>query len=109
VSVRVRTVGGPISAEGGVVPGQVAKIIVALDGEPGWRVSGYRVGRRRCTSSRVRCRYGWLPRSASEMLPMVCWTWDVSSSAGCSCRPPYCCGAATESLRAANIKPGQPG
>ena len=35
MSVRVRTVGdGPISADGGVVPGQVAEIIVALDGEP---------------------------------------------------------------------------
>jgi hypothetical protein len=45
VSVKVRTVGdGPISADSGVVPGQVAKIIVALDGEPGWWVSGYRVG-----------------------------------------------------------------
>jgi Trypsin-like peptidase domain len=45
VSVRVRTVGdGPFSADGGVVAGQVAEIIVALDGEPGRRGSGYRVG-----------------------------------------------------------------
>lgn len=45
VSVRVRTVGdGPISTEGGVAPGQVAEIIVALDGEPGRRGSGYRMG-----------------------------------------------------------------
>jgi hypothetical protein len=45
VSVRVRTVGdGPILADGGVVAGQVAEIIVALDGEPGRRGSGYRVG-----------------------------------------------------------------
>lgn len=44
-SVRVRTVGdGPIPAGRGIVPGQVAEIIVALDGGPGRRGSGYRVG-----------------------------------------------------------------
>jgi hypothetical protein len=45
VSVRVRIVGdGPISAEGGAVAGQVAEIIAVLEGEPGRRGSGYRVG-----------------------------------------------------------------
>ena len=44
-SVRVRIVGDrPIPAGGGVVPGQVAEIIVALDDEPRRRGSGYRVG-----------------------------------------------------------------
>ena len=44
-SVRVRIVGdGPIPAGGGVAPGQVAEIIVALDDKPGRRGSGYRVG-----------------------------------------------------------------
>ncbi len=44
-SVRVRIVGdGPIPAGGGVMPGQIAEIIVALDGKPGRRGSGYRVG-----------------------------------------------------------------
>jgi len=35
---------GPIPAGRGIVPGQVAEVIVALDGKPGRRGSGYRVG-----------------------------------------------------------------
>ncbi|MGH3941864.1 MAG: hypothetical protein ACRDTG_25215 [Pseudonocardiaceae bacterium] len=35
---------GPVLASRGVVPGQVAEIIVTRDGGPGRRGSGYRVG-----------------------------------------------------------------
>jgi hypothetical protein len=35
---------GPIPAARGLVPGQLAEIIVIRDGEPGRRGSGYRVG-----------------------------------------------------------------